>query len=248
MRYQANEKPSGNSADIFSEDHTDSHSAANSQKKELKPATKWLRILIAVVLCVMFFGAGKYLGSRDRNPFLKSAKPGYLSLNDYVLTDTDGSPVQKSSVSEFQDKYTFTFSFDVYTTSRGISVGDSWSKFVNAYGDTYAYEITCDDVKLETDRPLTISEFQKMYVDTGKIDPNVTEIEIEFMTGTDGSNLCYTENDLQRALDQLEQTPSLLKRMDSDNSRIGRFTLSFVFTPTFEGSAVDFIYSGFRQA
>lgn len=248
MSYQTKEEAVRTVNDINEEEKTDHQKASKPERTVLKPLDHKLRILLLVVLCAACFGAGSYLGSRIHDPFLKIAKPGYLSLNEYVLNDTDGSPVQKSSVSEFQDMYTFTYAFDIYSTTRGISIGDSWEAFVEAYGDTYAYEITCDNKVLETEKPITVSEFQAAYIDTGRIDLNTSELEVQFMTGTDGSNLCYSDMDMERAKDQKENTPSLLKRMDSNQIRFGRFTLSFVFTSTEDGSTVDFIYSGFHQS
>ncbi len=247
MSTQTQKETTSTASDFVAEDQETEHFAHGHRKKGTLRDNRAVRIVLTVVLCALFFVSGMFLSSRLNDPFLKPAKSGYLSLNEYVLTDSEGNPVQESSVSQFQDKYTFTFDVFDYSTSRGISAGDSWEKFVSAYGDVYAYEILCDDQRIETEKPITVSAFQSDYIDAGRIDPNQSEIEIRFMTGTDGTGLCYSDHEIMKAADQLDSTPSLLKRIDSRTIRVGRFTLSFVFSPAEEGSSVDFIYSGFDQ-
>ena len=243
MSYQTQKQPeyAGNPF----EESEETAVSAPAPKNKMTPG---LRVTLIILLCAAFFFTGVSLRYRTNDPFAVSADPGYLSLPEFVLRDYEtGEPVQENSLSGFTDKYTYTFSVYNYETSRGIRIGDSWNAFVDAYGDTYINEVSVDGTLFPLDSPMTLQEFHDSCVLGGEVSPYNSEVEITFMTGTDGKNLCYTEMDLLRARDSYAHTPGIMKPVLGEDRRPSRFWLSFQFVPTYEGnSELDFIYSGQR--
>ena len=82
-------------------------------------------------------------------------------------------------------KYTY-HDRDEYETSKGIKMGDSFSDFVEAYGDyktDYIIVTTKDfpdkEGPMYIDWGITLKEFKKDFINTGKVDINDSELRIQ---------------------------------------------------------------------
>ena len=239
MSYQTQNRPESRTS--FEEEP--GQTAASSGKTKPQQSNT-LRILAVILISVLCFFAGVFLRTRTGDPFRIAADPGRLPLTEYVLRDcSTKEPVQEYRVSGFRDTYTFTFSIYDYETSRGIKIGSSWNDFVEAYGDVYIYEASSGDTLIHPDTPLTLQEFHDTYVKSGQMDPAAADLEITFMTGTDGRHLYYTDGDMLRAKNNYEHMPGIFKPVLEEDERPSRFWLEFSFVPK-DGGTLDFIYSG----
>lgn len=103
-------------------------------------------------------------------------------------------------------------------TSRGVQPGDSWGDFVKRYGDVTAYEITVDDNEsgrddsymsdedqaaasdLREQHGITIDDFDRDYIQTGKVDLSRNRLTVRFRAVLYDTTVLYTEADQWEAI------------------------------------------------
>ncbi|MBQ9153255.1 MAG: hypothetical protein IJ130_05540 [Solobacterium sp.] len=219
------------------------HTAKRTVKKETKqPAKnrKYYMRLFWSLLAVTLLGYGVRAGYRNSTLFLEhTEKEGYLPVDEYVLY-RDGEPLENVRSLRFDGDYIWYGDEDGKETSRGISAGDSWQDFVEAYGDChydYLYwqekTVGSDGVTHYSDSQyapdgLTVREFDERFVQTGEVDIAKHEIGVNFSVEYVGNELMYSQKDQYDSLDRVYTT---WNDLNHSYPRQGSFDLRFTFIP-----------------
>jgi hypothetical protein len=137
---------------------------------------QWTILLIVLLIAFAFVSVeiGLYARSHNHIPEMRTAEPGYLSLNEYVLIDTaTGEKTQILTNAQFTSETTFTFGFKQYETVRGLKPGDSWEAFVKAYGDCIPEKIEIESAEgkeeIQIEPGITIEQFDQNYIRSGRV-------------------------------------------------------------------------------
>ena len=213
---------------------------AGSDKKKPFQMTAGKGILIGAI-CLSCLAGGAAL--RNTTLFLEHRSVDqYLPVEEYVLKDQEtGNYTQNIRSLDLKNEYVYSSRSSYKMTSRGIKVGDSWNDFMNAYGDIHAdsiyvhrvgedgYVSYSNEDSLYIGESILLNEFQKQYIDTGKVDPDRDEITVVFRVDTDGFRLFYNESELDRVYDEYFQHP--LRHPFRSYPDFKTFTLDLTFRP-----------------
>ena len=191
---------------------------------------------IAVTLTGMVF--------YNRTPaFADTAAPeGYLPLEEYLYLDEDGNTHGSLMNPFYEGDWFYYGEGDQYTTTKGITVGDSWNDFVEAYGEYRAYSISVlPEESIPWDEQpddyydthyfdyMSIAEFDREYIQSGKVDLSENTIYVEFVVYVHGRTVAYTEKDYERILD--EHYGNNMPNGSVLDPRLQRYCLEFTFSP-----------------
>ena len=193
--------------DSISLQEEDTPPAGSAKKKPFR--IRWLLIIAVPLLCFITFAAGILM--RNENTFFLENRTaeGYLTPQEYILVDEEtGKPGQNLHSMNLQSMS----SHDRMMTSRYIQEGSSWKDVVNAYGDVHANRITYfpnadadasvsykDGINVYGS--MTLAEFDRDYVQTGRCDPDTDRIYVRFELWHDGYHLYYTEEEVNKAIE-----------------------------------------------
>jgi hypothetical protein len=178
---------------------------------------QWTILLIVLLIAFAFVSVeiGLYARSHNHIPEMRTAEPGYLSLNEYVLIDTaTGEKTQILTNAQFTSETTFTFGFKQYETVRGLKPGDSWEAFVKAYGDCIPEKIEIESAEgkeeIQIEPGITIEQFDQNYIRSGRVNFAEDRADLWFFTATDGLNLYYTEDQYHTLQEKFNDSPRIL--------------------------------------
>ncbi len=207
-------------------------------QKKKKDRRYYMRRAAAVFLAALL-GFGSRAVYRGSTLFLNDRTDSrYLPIEEYVLYE-NGKQTQNVRTLRFKDISVVAY-YDTgeFTTSRDITIGDSWDAFVEAYGDVrydYIGYFPVDDGNFYdysryqyADDTLTVREFDEKYVRSGLVDPDTNIIDVSFSTEYMGNEVFYTNEEWYRNLDTYYSDWNEVNR---SYPRRGYFSLYFEFIP-----------------
>lgn len=164
---------------------------------------------------------------------------GYLPVEEYVLYQ-DGEAMENVRSLSYEGAYTGAYYDEGITTSRGVKIGDSWETFVEAYGDVRCEYIwyqpvsskddiyTLDTAEYPDADWMTIADFDREYVQSGKIDPGQNRINVIFSADYGGNEIYYSEEEIDAYRDRYY---SAWHDLAHTFERSGQFQMYFTFVP-----------------
>jgi hypothetical protein len=208
------------------------------QRKKKSPVGKILAgaAAIAVALTGMVF--------YNRTPaFADTAAPeGYLPLEEYLYLNENGDPEGSLMNPFYEGGWVYYGEEEVYTTTKGITVGSTWDDFVEAYGQYTAYSISVvpeEDIPYD-ERPdsyydehyfdfMKVEDFDREYIKTGKVDLSTNTVYVEFTVYVYGRHAAYTEKQYEQVLD-LHSSNNMPDGSIFD-PKLQHYCLDFTFSP-----------------
>ncbi len=213
---------------------------AQAEQPVIKDRKYYMRRFIAVLIATVLAVSIRF-AYNSSTLFLEDRQvDGYLTIEDYVFYQ-NGEAMQNVRTTNFNDDYISKYSGTGITTSRGITYGDSWEDFVEAYGDVHCEYIWYRHVEPNGERSydfeetqfpdtsgMTIAEFDKRYIQTGEIDLNENSISVVFRAEYGGNKVMYTEREVDEFLDEYYSSwHDLVHTFE----RRGSFRMYFDFDP-----------------
>ena len=182
-----------------------------SQKKKF-PLVRFL-ISICILLCAGFmwvlYHTTLFVGNR-------TAPEGYLDISSYKLYDENGEADNDPLRSIDGSSYTWYTDMNTLKTAEGIGPGCTWEEFLQAYGSYKVkyIDIYNENADYENDEyyathhlnDITPEEFDRRFLQTGIIDPENEDIDITFGVYARGTELLYTQPEIDTALDKYYDT------------------------------------------
>ena len=157
----------------------------------------------------IFSKSGRFGGPSTGKPISSARTWHYPSQYTILSDDATSSGVKRGARCRI-DKRDCDHAL---VTSRGVQPGDSWGDFVKRYGDVTAYEITVDDNEsgrddsymsdedqaaasdLREQHGITIDDFDRDYIQTGKVDLSRNRLTVRFRAVLYDTTVLYTEAD-----------------------------------------------------
>ena len=213
-----------------------------AERKEPARKKKPFGKILAGILAIAAAGTGILFYNRTPLFADTTAPEECLPLNEYLLLDENGNK-EGSLMNPFYegDWYYYGDEAPHYTT-RGITAGDSWDDFVREYGNYTAYSISIypEEYIPYDEQPddyydthyfyyMNVAEFDREYIQSGKVDLSENEIYVDFSVYVYGRHTAYTENEYDTILD-LHYSNNMPDGSIFD-PQLQRYTLEFTFGP-----------------
>ncbi|MBO7703473.1 MAG: hypothetical protein J6S26_03420 [Solobacterium sp.] len=228
------------------------------KSREVKP----LKVILIALACIACLIGGIWFRKTSTLLVEKRTRTSYLPAEDFMLVESEtGEPVQKLNSFSFNREYSFYSSHGHLETTKGLKPGDSWEEFVEKYGDYYmdtAYAYHLDENgfpdfekgSVYVYDEMTVSEYNRQYVETGAVDPATDEIDITFSVYTDGRKLYYGDSEVDAYRRNYYDEPSIFHPL-SNYADLGEFSLTITFSPDANenrsGGGIDYICSDYYR-